>query len=224
MSQVVLVTGASGGLGPFIVQALSAQGDTVVAVARTQKTLRQVAGGAHEVAADVTTEAGAAHAVAQAEQFGPLSAVVCAVGGWQGGTADATSMDTWNQMFAVNTRSAFLVARAALRMMLPRGGGRLVFVASQSARHGDAGAAAYAASKAAVVSLVESIAAQGRSHGVTANAVLPGTIDTPANRAAMPSADPAGWVRPEEVAAAIAFLASEEASGVTGSLLLLPGH
>src|SRR5205823_5133926 len=150
-----------------------------------------------------------------AEAFGPLAAVVCAVGGWHGGTVDQTSLDGWEQMFALNARSAFLVARAALAVMLPRGEGRLAFVASLAARSGDPGSAAYAASKAAVVSLAESIAAQGRSHGVTANAVLPGTIDTPANRAAMPTADRARWVRPEEVAEAIVFLTSEEASGVT---------
>jgi NAD(P)-dependent dehydrogenase (short-subunit alcohol dehydrogenase family) len=107
--------------------------------------------------------------------------------------------------------------------MIPRGGGRIVFVASRAGVEGDAGAVAYAASKAAVVSIMRSIAEATRGRGITANAVVPGTIDTPGNRAAMPSADPAAWVRPEEVASAIAYLASEEASGITGSLVVLPG-
>jgi NAD(P)-dependent dehydrogenase (short-subunit alcohol dehydrogenase family) len=223
MGRVVLVTGASGGLGPFIVQALLTRGETVVAVARDLHKLRKVAGG-HEVTADVSTESGAEHAVQQAEQFGPLEALVCAAGGFQGGSAQSTSLDVWNAMMTQNALSAFLVARAALKVMIPRGSGRIVFVGSVAAIEGSSGAAAYAASKAAVVSLAKSIAAAGQGHGITANAVLPSTIDTPGNRQAMPQANPAAWVRPEEVASGIVYLASEEASGVSGSLLVLPGH
>src|SRR5262249_20744392 len=116
MGRIVLVTGASGGLGPFIVQALAARGDTVVAVRQDLHKLRKVAGGGHEVTADVSTESGADHAVTQAEQFGPLAACICAAGGWQGGSAEATSLDVWNRMMAQNALSAFLVARAALRV------------------------------------------------------------------------------------------------------------
>src|SRR5262245_12834031 len=105
MSRIVLVTGASGGLGPFIVQAFATRGDTVVAVGRDLHKLRKVAGGGHEVTADVTTEAGAEHAVAQAEQFGPLAAVVCAAGGFQGGSVDKTSLDVWNAIMAQNALS-----------------------------------------------------------------------------------------------------------------------
>ena len=220
MSRIVLVTGASGGLGPFIVRAFQARGDTVVAVGRDLRKLRKVAGGGHEVTADVSTESGADHAVTQAEQFGPLAAVVCAAGGWQGGD----SLDAWNAMMTQNALSAFLVARSAFKVMKARGEGRIVLVGSVAALDGAGDAMAYAASKAAVVSVVKSLAAAGHSHGVTANAVVPSTIDTPGNRAAMPQANPAAWVRPEEVASAIVYLASEEASGVTGSLLTLPGH
>jgi NAD(P)-dependent dehydrogenase (short-subunit alcohol dehydrogenase family) len=209
-------------LGPFIVRALAARGDTVVAVGRDRHKLRKVSGGGHEVTADVSTESGAEHVVTQAEQFGPLEACICAAGGWHGGSAQATSLDVWNAMMTQNALSAFLVARAALRVMIPRGAGRIVFVGSVAAIDGAGEAVAYAASKAAVVSLAKSIAAAGRDQGITANAVLPSTIDTPGNREAMPQANPTAWVRPEEVAAAIAFLASEESSGVTGSLLTLP--
>ena len=224
MGRIVLITGASGGLGPHIVHAFVTRGDVVVAVGRDARRLRHVSGATHEVSADVTSESGADYAVAQAEQFGPLEAVVCAAGGWAGGTTDQTPLDLWEQMMSLNARTAFLMARAALRVMLPRGAGTLVLVASLAALEGDAGSAAYAASKAAVASLAQSIAAQGRGRGITCNAVLPGTIDTPRNRASMPTANPASWVRPEEVAQAIAFLASDEAAGVTGSLVLLPGH
>jgi 2,3-dihydro-2,3-dihydroxybenzoate dehydrogenase len=180
MSRVVLVTGASGGLGPFIVQAFAERGDTVIGVGRDRARLRKVEKLEHAVDADVTTEAGAELAVARAEQIGPIEAVVCAAGGWQGGAAEATSLAVWQSMMAQNATSAFLVAGAALRRMLPRGRGSLVFIASVAAQRGDAGAAAYAAAKAAVISVMQSIAVQGRRGGVTANAVLPGTIDTPA--------------------------------------------
>src|SRR5215475_11441826 len=102
MGRIVLVTGASGGLGPFIVQAFAARGDTVVAVGRDLHRLRKVAGGGHEITADVATEAGADRAIAGAEQFGPLAAVVCAAGGWQGGSVDQTPLDVWHAMMAQN--------------------------------------------------------------------------------------------------------------------------
>jgi NAD(P)-dependent dehydrogenase (short-subunit alcohol dehydrogenase family) len=221
---VVMITGASGGLGTHLCQAVAAAGQTVVAVAREAGRLARLGSGVQTVAADVSTEEGADAAVAGAERIGPLEGLVCAAGGFQGGAVEATTLAVWEQMMATNARSAFLATRAAMRVMAPRRSGRIVLVASLAALEGAAGAAAYAASKAAVVALMRSLAASGRADGVTANAVAPGTIDTPSNRAAMPDADRARWARPEEIAATVAFLLSDAASGISGSVLLLPGH
>jgi NAD(P)-dependent dehydrogenase (short-subunit alcohol dehydrogenase family) len=217
----VLVTGASGGLGPAVVRAFLAAGAKVIGAARGAPGLEALSQSLGRppalttVAADLSTAAGA-EAAAQEQPF----AFVHAVGAWAGGAPLVGAPDAeLDQMLDANFRSAWFCARAAMRHMVAAGRGRIVLVGSMGGLHGSPRSAAYGASKAAVLSLVASLAAEGRSHGVACNAVAPGTIDTAANRRAMPKADTKAWVMPEEVAAAILFLASPEATGVSGAIV-----
>jgi NAD(P)-dependent dehydrogenase (short-subunit alcohol dehydrogenase family) len=219
----VLVTGASGGLGPAVVRELLDAGARVVAAARGEAGLERLAQSLGQpaalslVAADLATPAGA-EAAARA---GP-DVLVHVAGGWAGGTLSWEAPDDeLDRMLDANLRSAWFCARAALRHMVGRGRGRIVLVASLGGMRASPRAAAYGAAKAALISLMQSLAEEGRAHGVACNAVAPGTIDTHANRRAMPGADRSKWVTPEEVAQAIRFLASEDAGAVTGTTVVV---
>jgi NAD(P)-dependent dehydrogenase (short-subunit alcohol dehydrogenase family) len=144
------------------------------------------------------------------------------MGGYAGGhSIPDTPVEVWDRMMSMNLRSSFLLARAAIPRMGE--GGALVFVASRAALSGRKGHAAYAVSKAALLTLTEAIAEENRG-GVRANAVLPGTIDTPANRAAMPGADFSRWTPPEEIARVVLFLASAESAPVSGAAVPVYGQ
>ena len=127
--------------------------------------------------------------------------------------------DAAQELWEANVRTTLVAAEACLRPMRARGRGRIVSVAASAALRGGKGAAGYAMSKSAIVRWTESLAAEVKGEGITVNCVLPGTIDHPANRAAMPKADPATWASPAEVAATILFLSSDEASGITGAAI-----
>jgi NAD(P)-dependent dehydrogenase (short-subunit alcohol dehydrogenase family) len=174
---------------------------------------------------DLSTERGAASAVTQTVQWGGrLDAVGHLMGAWVGGGRLAdTSLGVWEAMQSLNLTSAFLLARAAIPRMMEGGGGSLVFVSSRAAREKRAGNAAYAVSKAGLLVLAESIAEEYRGDGIRANAVLPGTMDTPANRRAMPDADASKWTSPDEVARVIVFLASPASSSVNGAAVPVYG-
>lgn len=175
---------------------------------------------------DLTTERGADAAVKEAVSWaGRLDAVAHLMGAWAGGakTAD-TAPDLWDRMIQLNLTSAFLLARGAIPPMLEHGGGSIVFVASRAAMTGRSGMGAYAVSKAGLLVLAETIAEEYRDRGVRANAVLPGTIDTPANRKSMPNADPSGWTPPEEIARVVVFLASPASAAVNGAAVPVYGR
>jgi NAD(P)-dependent dehydrogenase (short-subunit alcohol dehydrogenase family) len=175
---------------------------------------------------DLTTERGAGAAVARVlEWAGRLDSLVHAMGGYAGGERlHETPVEVWDEMMAVNLRSAWLVTRGALPPMLEGGGGTLVFVSARAALRGRAGHGAYAVAKAGLLTLVEALAEEYGGDGVRANAVLPGTIDTPANREAMPDADPARWTPPAEIARVVRFLASEESAPVNGAAVPVYGR
>jgi NAD(P)-dependent dehydrogenase (short-subunit alcohol dehydrogenase family) len=147
------------------------------------------------------------------------------VGGFAGGAGVAeTSDETWDKMMNINLRTAFCCIRAALKPMQAAGRGRIVAVGTRMAVEPSPNFAAYAVSKAALVALVKNVAAEGQKFGVTANVILPSTIDTPANRAAMPKADFSRWVKPESIAKLLVFLASDAAADTSGAVIPIYGR
>jgi NAD(P)-dependent dehydrogenase (short-subunit alcohol dehydrogenase family) len=221
----VLVAGGTGALGRGVALAFLAEGAAVLAAGRRRSEadgLLAAAGGAAGrlafAEADVGTQEGAERAVAEARRRGPLHAVVNAVGGWAGGAplheADPGDLA---RMLAANVAPGWHLLRAALPALVAAGGGAFVEIASLAATGPQPGQAAYAASKAAALSLVLSAAEETRRAGVRVNAVLPGTMDTEANRRAMPSADRSGWVSTAEVAGTVLFLCSDDAAAVSGA-------
>ncbi len=222
-----IVTGGTGGLGLGVVRALADAGHDVVVTWIVDRELERfpddLRARCRLERADVMSQDSLAALVAGCEPDG-VWALVHLVGGYLDGAPVAgMDMDGWDRQFALNARSAALGMRAVLPGMVERGRGRVVAVGTRAALRPFAGASAYAASKAAVLALVAAASEEVKASGVCVNAVLPSVIDTPANRAAQPDADPARWVRPEEIGAVIAFLCSEEASAVTGAALPVYG-
>jgi NAD(P)-dependent dehydrogenase (short-subunit alcohol dehydrogenase family) len=227
----VLVTGGTGGLGAAVTRRFLEDGHAVaiswVVEDEADRLRRDLAGFGDLllVRADLTQPADVASMLREIEaDLGAIDALVHLVGMWRGGMPlHETDDSTWDTVMDVNLRSAFNCARAALPGMLERGWGRLVFVSSETAREGGARQVPYAVSKAAVATLAEAIADETRGTGVTANAVSPSILDTPANRRAFPESDHSRWVAPERLAEAISFLTSEGAAAVTGAILPVRG-
>lgn len=230
----VLVTGSAGALGSAVVRHLVVAGHKVagldnVRAAERQGELRAELGERYlGVLADVTTRAGWEHALDRATGvLGPVTGAVLTVGGWAGG-APLTSEgeDTFGAMMASNASTVHIALRALLPAMVGRRSGSVVVIGSRAVERPwtSAGAASYAASKAAAVALAQAAAEEVRESGVRINAVLPSTIDTAANRAAMPDADPARWVSGESLAQVIAFLLSDAARDVSGAAIPVYGR
>jgi NAD(P)-dependent dehydrogenase (short-subunit alcohol dehydrogenase family) len=206
----VLITGANGGLGSAVTRRFSDDGATVIGIDRHWHDKMPFA----TISADLTTAEGCNAMVEQALQHGPIDALVHLVGGFSGGTSIAdTSDQVWDLMINTNLRIAFLTIRAVLKPMIAAGSGRIVAIGARAAEEPAPNFAAYAVSKAAILALIKNVAAEGKDLGITANAVLPGTMDTPLNRKAMPNADVSKWVQPADVAKAIACLLGTEVSG-----------
>jgi NAD(P)-dependent dehydrogenase (short-subunit alcohol dehydrogenase family) len=158
-------------------------------------------------------------------QFGRIDALVNAVGGYAGGVAVwDLSAKVFEQMLALNLRAGFLLFRAAAPVMIRQKSGAIVNVLSKAAFDHAAGAAAYAASKAAALALTDSLAEDLKGTGVRVNSVVPSIIDTEANRKAMPKADFSRWPKPEEIAKVILFLCSEDAKVVRGAAVPVYGE
>ncbi len=230
--RVAMVTGAAGNLGQAVARALQAAGARTVLADRDGARLQQIYPGlqgsrGHLLAGgvDLTADGALDGVVAQAvELFGGIDILVNTVGGYRAGApAHETPRETWELMLDLNLRTSLTAARAVVPVMLRRGSGRIVMVAARAAAAGAAGMAAYSASKAAVLRLVESMAAELRDGGVTVNCVVPGTLDTPQNRRDAPNADSSRWVAPEAVADVILFLASDAARAVSGAAVPVLG-
>lgn len=233
-----LVTGGTGGLGQDVVLRLLARGDRVVvpwfAEGEAQRLSKRVEAAGDDaspralerlvlVEGDVTDEAWLGELARRLEREGwGLDVLLNLVGGFAAGALRETELGTWEKMMALNARSVFLVTRAMAALLEASGRGRVVNMAALPAVSGRGdGMAAYAASKAAVVALTRSLARElgGGGAGVTVNAVAPSTIDTEANRRAMPDADVSRWVKPAEIAALMDFLTGDEGGAVTGNVI-----
>ena len=224
-TQIALVTGANGGLGTHVTRALLEAGATVVGVAR--KIEPSMAGQPlfAGISADISS-IGAAKQLAEqvAGRFGRIDILVHLVGAFAGGKSVAeTDEFTMQQMFDLNFNSAFYILRAVLPHMREARRGRIIAIGSRAAEDPGPTVGAYSASKAALVSLVRTVARENADANVTANVLLPGTMDTPANRQAMPHEDFSKWVQPASVASLIVWLAGDGGKDVNGAVIPVYG-
>ena len=226
--KTVLVAGGTGGLGRAVSLAFLNERATVAVTYRKEAefvALREAAGqyakAVQGFRADMTSEKDTSELV---RSFGAPDILVNCVGAYAGGLALwETDLDVFERMMALNVRAGFVLARGVVPGMVERGAGAMVNVSSRAAVDHAAGASAYAASKAAAVALMDSLAADLKGTGVRVNTVLPSIIDTEANRKAMPGADFATWPKPEEIAAVILFLSSDEAKLIHGAAVPVYG-
>jgi len=231
--KLALVAGGTGGLGRAVSLAFLEEGAKVVVTYRDQKewddlkaisaaSISSLAG--HRV--DVTDPAGVGELVQKVvAEYGHLDVMVNTVGAYAGGMKLwETDPKVFDQMLTLNLRAGYTLLRAVVPEMLKQKQGAIISVASKAALDHAAGAAAYAASKAAAVAMIDSLAADLKGSGVRVNSILPSIIDTPANRSAMPNADFAQWPKPEEIARVILFLCSDDARLIHGAAVPVYGN
>jgi NAD(P)-dependent dehydrogenase (short-subunit alcohol dehydrogenase family) len=217
----IVITGAAGGLGTAVCRVFVDAGVQIVAIDRHWKEAMPYPA----LNADLSTAEGAAAMIEQASAHGSIDGLVHLVGGFAGGTTIAESDDkTWDLMMNVNVRVALNTIRAGLKPMIAAKRGRIVAIGSRAAVEPLPNFAAYAVSKAALVALVKNAAAEVKDLGITVNAVLPSTIDTKANREAMPKADFSKWVTPESIAKLLLYLVSDDAADVNGAVIPIYGR
>jgi len=230
--RVVIVTGAAGNLGTAVAQAFETAGAKLVLVDRDPDRLPhlfpKLAGSADCYLAapvDLTDEIAVKAMVDETlKRFGRIDVLVNVAGGYRGGTpVHETPLATWDFLLNLNARTAYTASSAVIPTMLRQGSGKIVNVAARAALQGAAKLGAYSASKSAVMRLTEAMAAELKNDGINVNCVLPGTIDTPDNRTAMPNADTGRWVQPEALADVILFLASDAARAVHGAAIPVYG-
>ena len=223
--KVVLVTGANGGLGTSVTQAFLDAGAMVVGTSRKIQASEFRSSNFIAIAADLSTWEGAKSLVDQVvARLGKLDVLAHTVGGFAGGQAVAQTDDgTFQRMMDVNLNSTFQILRATIPVLRRTGAGRIIAIGSRAALEPGANVGAYGASKAAMVSLIRTVAAENKDAGMTANAILPGTMDTPSNREAMPKADFSKWVRTETVAGLMVWLARDAGKDVNGAVIPVYG-
>lgn len=226
--KIVFVTGAAGNLGAAAAAAFAAAGAHLILADRATDRLparfpdlaadpRHLLLPGFDVGDPDSIAAGVAAAMAR---FGRIDVLANSVGGYRAGSpVHETAPADWDLMMNLNARTAFLLSRAVVPGMIAQRWGKIIHVASRAALAGGANAAAYSAAKAALLRLVESLAAETKAHGVNVNCILPGTIDTPENRRAMPTADTGRWVAPADLANIFLFLASDGAAAIHGAAI-----
>jgi NAD(P)-dependent dehydrogenase (short-subunit alcohol dehydrogenase family) len=223
--KVVLVTGANGGLGTFVTQAFLDAGATVIGTSRKIQQTEFNHANFVALPGEISTGEGAKGVVDRAvARFGKLDVLAHTVGGFAGGQSIAETDDaTLQSMFDLNMNCTFYLLRAAIPVLRRASGGRIIAIGSRSALEPGPNVGAYSASKAAMVSLVKTVALENKDAGLTANVILPGTMDTPGNRKATPDADFSKWVRPAAVASLMVWLGGEAAKDVNGSVIPVYG-
>lgn len=230
--KLVVITGAAGNVGRAVAAAFAAGGATLALLDRDTDGLAAARAGLPDesrvetFATDLLDpEAVAATVTAVTSQLGGIAVLANVAGGFtMGPPLHETSDRDWDFMLDLNARSVFNMARAVVPGMLASGGGRIVNVSARAAREGKANMGPYCASKAAVITLTESLAAEHKHAGINVNCILPGTVDTPQNREAMPDADHDKWVPPAALADVIVFLASQASRCVTGAAVPVYGQ
>src|SRR3954452_21028407 len=221
--KVIVVTGALGALGKVVAETALARGARVAGVDHATSQIPATGNRIEIGGVDLSDAAAAKTAIdAVAAHFGRIEALVNIAGGFAFETVIDGDPKTWQRMYALNVLTALNASRAAIAHLLASGAGRIVNIGAIGALQAGRGMGAYAASKAGVHRLTEALAAECKGK-ITVNAVLPSTIDTPANRAAMPDADFSRWVSAQELANVILFLAGDLASAITGALIPVSG-
>lgn len=226
-SKKIAVTGASGALGTAIVKAVRAAGAAVAAIDRhsAAEELRSLPGIELLGGFDLGKPEDAANAIkAAATRLGGLDGLVNVAGTFRWETVEAGSAETWDLLYRVNLATAVNASRAAVPILANSGAGRIVSIGAAGALKASAGMGAYAASKAGVIKLTEALAEETKARNITVNAILPSIIDTPTNRAEMPTANFENWVRAEQIADLVVFLLSDRASAITGAAIPIVGR
>ncbi len=223
--QVAIVTGANGGLGTDVTKSLLAAGATVVGAVRSLTGEEPRDSRFHPVNANLVVATDVRNMVAKVEaQFDRIDILVHVMGAFAGGTSVADTDDaTWQKMMDINLNAAFYVLRAVIPVMRKAERGRIVAIGSRQAVQPAANVAAYSASKAALVSLVQTVALENKDKNIRANVILPGTMDTAANRAAMSKANFAKWVKTSHVADLVVMLAGEAGGDINGAAIPVYG-
>ena len=229
-NRVAMITGAAGNLGRAVATALAADGLRLVLVGNSLAHLKaafpQAPADWRMVEVDLTDQAASDTRLgATVSDVGGVD-VLCAIAGAfrMGEPVHATSTETWDAMIDVNVRTLLNAVRPVVPGMIASGRGQIITIGAASAQHGLAAMGAYTAAKSAVMRLTEAMAAELGGKGINVNGVLPSVIDTPQNRAAMPDADPKAWVSPDDLAAVIRFLASDQAKAINGALIPVTGR
>ena len=229
MRQSAIVTGGTGGLGSAVVARLLDDGWRVVVpwIVESELSRVQERDGLELVQADLFDPDMVAEVVAlgAGDAEAPLRGVVNLVGGFaMGGRVHETPIGDFERQFRLNLRPTYLVTAAALPHLLEHGRGSIVCVGTRAAVQPFSGAAGYISSKAAVIAFAQAVAVEYKLTGIRCNAILPSVIDTPANRASMPNADHERWVKPAEIAGAIAYLLSEDSQPTSGAAIPVYGR
>ncbi len=227
--RTVVITGAFGTLGAAVARKFAGGGARLGLLDRVpvpDGAMREFAAPHVCVGGVDLANAGSAAAAMQtvAAATGGIDVLVNVAGGFRWEPLAGGDMGTWELMFTVNLKTAVAASQAALTHLMARGAGRIINIGAGAAARAAAGMGAYAASKAGVERLSEALAEELKDRHITVNTILPGTLDTPANRAAMPAADTARWVEPDAVADVAVFLASDAARAVTGAAIRVFGR
>jgi NAD(P)-dependent dehydrogenase (short-subunit alcohol dehydrogenase family) len=219
--QVVLVTGANGGLGTSVTQAFLDAGAMVIGTSRKIRQSDFVGADFTAIPAEISSSQAAKVLLDQVvSRYGRLDVLAHTVGGFAGGSSVADTDDaTFQRMFELNLNATFYLLRAAIPVLRKSGNGRIVAIGSRAALEPGPNVGAYSASKAAMVSLIKTVALENRDAGMTANVILPGTMDTPSNREAMPDADFSKWVQPATVASLMVWLAGKAGKDINGAVI-----